>query len=288
MKCFIFHILGTMAIYMWRPIPVSWVTLDKSSIGLATAWQTVQLTATVSPNDAADKTVVWSSSNTSIATVSNTWLVTCVTPWNCTITVTTNDWGFTATCSVNSSLVYDFTTQDVLTFTFKQNGYTWYGWSSWNWYYSYIQNSSYYRTNTTWQLPDTAFGWTLQKIRITMNVPNNYSGGWITSNSSTNTNYYWYWLWCWDSNTTNQMTKYWPIYSSYTYSSWIQTLVIDVVNNEMYVEWNSSTPVSLSSQQALNIRTYWANKTFYLNVVANKPNSSGIYTYLRGIEVFKS
>lgn len=101
-----------MPIYMWRPIAVTWVSLDKNSLSLTTVWQTEQLTATVLPNDASDKSVTWSSSNTSIATVSNTWLVTCVTPWSCTITVTTNDWGYTATCSVSAATIiyYDFTT----------------------------------------------------------------------------------------------------------------------------------------------------------------------------------
>lgn len=81
-------------------IAVTWVSLDKSSITLSTVWQTEQLTATVSPNNATNKNVNWSSSNTSIATVSNTWLVTCVTPWSATITVTTVDGWFTDTCSV--------------------------------------------------------------------------------------------------------------------------------------------------------------------------------------------
>lgn len=78
------------------------IELDKSSISLATIWQTVQLTATVWPEDAPNKSVTWSSDDTSIATVSTTWLVTCVTPWECTITATTVN-GLTATCSVIQS-----------------------------------------------------------------------------------------------------------------------------------------------------------------------------------------
>lgn len=82
------------------PVRVTGVTLDKSSISLTTAWDTEQLTATISPNNAEDTAVTWSSSDTSIATVSTSWLVTCVTPWTATITVTTHDWGYTATCWV--------------------------------------------------------------------------------------------------------------------------------------------------------------------------------------------
>lgn len=81
----------------WYVAPTS-ISLDKSSISLTTVWQTEQLTATILPADAR-QTVTWTSSNTSIATVSSSWLVTCVTPWSCTITATTINW-LTATCAV--------------------------------------------------------------------------------------------------------------------------------------------------------------------------------------------
>lgn len=268
----------------WYLVPTS-ISLDESSISLTTVWQTEQLTATILPADARD-TVTWTSSNTSIATVDNTWLVTCVTPWECTITATTVN-GLTATCSVRANLVYDFTTQDVLTYGDRQNSYTWYGWSSWNWYYSYIQNSSYYRTNTTRLLPTTDFTWTLNKIRLTMNVPNNYSGGWVATAKSNAVKVGWG-LGCWDANNTNRMTKSWPSYYSYTYSSWIQTLVIDLVNLTMYVEWNSSTAISLTSSEVSSMRTSWTNKSLWLNAVANYPNGSWYYTYLRKLEISTS
>lgn len=77
----------------------TWITLDKNSINLTSVWQTEQLTATVEPEDAPNKSVSWSSDDTTIATVDTTGLVTCVTPWSCTITATTSNW-FTATCGV--------------------------------------------------------------------------------------------------------------------------------------------------------------------------------------------
>ena len=80
------------------PIHISWLALDKSSIALTTVWQTEQLTATITPEWAVETKVLWSSSDTSIATVDNTWLVTCITPWECTITATCG--GYSATCSV--------------------------------------------------------------------------------------------------------------------------------------------------------------------------------------------
>lgn len=87
-------------------IPVTWVSLNESSIELSTVWETYQLVATISPNNATYQSVSWSSSDTSIATVDNNWLVTCVTPWTATITVTTTDGGYTATCGVEKPIDY--------------------------------------------------------------------------------------------------------------------------------------------------------------------------------------
>ena len=66
------------------------IALNKTSATLYLD-QTVQLTATVSPSNATDKSVVWTSSNNSIATVSTTGLVTAIAPGNATITATTAD-----------------------------------------------------------------------------------------------------------------------------------------------------------------------------------------------------
>lgn len=86
--------------YIGIPFPTS-IVLDKNSINLTTIWQTEQLTATIQPT-VSDKTINWTSSDTTVATVSTTWLVTCVTPWTCTITATTVNW-LTASCSVSDS-----------------------------------------------------------------------------------------------------------------------------------------------------------------------------------------
>ena len=60
---------------------------------------TVTLTETVLPSNASDKSVTWSTSNSSVATVSN-GVVTGVGAGSATITVTTVDGGYTATCAV--------------------------------------------------------------------------------------------------------------------------------------------------------------------------------------------
>lgn len=57
----------------------------------------------VTPSDANDPGVVWSSSDTSVATVDANGLLTAVAEGSATITVTTNDGGFTENCVVNST-----------------------------------------------------------------------------------------------------------------------------------------------------------------------------------------
>ena len=79
--------------------PVVSVTLDKTAETVENG-KTLQLTATVNPDNADDKTVTWSSSNEDVATVDEDGLVTAVAKGEATITVTTTDGGKTATCKV--------------------------------------------------------------------------------------------------------------------------------------------------------------------------------------------
>lgn len=78
---------------------VSGVSLSKSSLNLYVG-ETESLAATVAPEDASDKTVSWSSGNSAVASVSKDGKVTANKAGKATITVTTKDGGFTATCEV--------------------------------------------------------------------------------------------------------------------------------------------------------------------------------------------
>ena len=82
------------------------VSLNKASISMKVG-DSAKLTATVSPSNATNKSVTWSSSNTSVATVNSSGNVTAKKAGKATITVTTKDGGYTAKASVNvSSLSY--------------------------------------------------------------------------------------------------------------------------------------------------------------------------------------
>ena len=80
-------------------IRVNGVTLNENSIEINEG-DTQLLVATITPNDATDKSITWATSNSNVATVDSNGLVTTVGDGNCTITVTTNDGGHTAQCSV--------------------------------------------------------------------------------------------------------------------------------------------------------------------------------------------
>jgi Bacterial surface proteins containing Ig-like domains len=80
-------------------VPVQSVSLDKTTLDLNVG-ENATLVATVLPENADDKTVTWTSSNTAVATVDATGKVTAVAAGEAVITVTTTDGGKTATCTV--------------------------------------------------------------------------------------------------------------------------------------------------------------------------------------------
>lgn len=98
------------AIYVdatFAPIAVTGVTLNKTkaTIGID---DTETLTATIAPANAQNKAVAWESSNTDVATVAN-GVVTGVAEGTATITATTEDGSFTATCDVTvmNAVIFD-------------------------------------------------------------------------------------------------------------------------------------------------------------------------------------
>lgn len=82
-----------------KSVAVTEVRLDKTATTLFEG-DTEELMATVMPENATDKGIEWKSDNESVATVSQTGLVTALKDGSATITVITNDGGFRASCEV--------------------------------------------------------------------------------------------------------------------------------------------------------------------------------------------
>ena len=81
-----------------QAIPVSGITLNYTTVELAVG-ETLRLVATVTPDNAADKTVTWSSSNASVVSVDENGNVT-VLKYGRTVTITATAGDCTARCTV--------------------------------------------------------------------------------------------------------------------------------------------------------------------------------------------
>ena len=119
--CFVVAILSSAFVVSCKPeeqqpanIPVTGVTISKTSINL-TEEDTETLTASVTPADATNKTVNWSSSNTSVAKVDANGKVTAVGAGTANITAASADGYKTASCSVTVKGLYRALTKIELT-----------------------------------------------------------------------------------------------------------------------------------------------------------------------------
>ena len=99
------HVTVT-AVFEKIPVPVTGVSVTPPAVELAPG-AALTLTAAITPSNADNKTVTWTSGNTNIATVSGSGLTVTVTikagaanGSTATITATTDDGGFTDTCVV--------------------------------------------------------------------------------------------------------------------------------------------------------------------------------------------
>lgn len=80
--------------------PVQGISLNHDAKTFTKAGETLQLTATIYPDSATNKTVTWKSSDKTVATVDESGLVTAVGNGTANITATTEDGNFKATCQV--------------------------------------------------------------------------------------------------------------------------------------------------------------------------------------------
>lgn len=80
--------------------PVQGISLNHDAKTFTKAGETLQLTATIYPDSATNKTVTWKSSDKTVATVDESGEVTAVGNGTANITATTEDGNYTATCKV--------------------------------------------------------------------------------------------------------------------------------------------------------------------------------------------
>lgn len=92
-----------------KPVPVTGIALDRETASIGTG-ETLTLTPIFSPETATNKNVAWSSSDNSVATVKN-GVVTPLKKGTATITVTTEDGNFSASCVVTVNCSHLHTTE---------------------------------------------------------------------------------------------------------------------------------------------------------------------------------
>lgn len=80
-------------------VAVTGITLDKATITFTKKEETAIITATIAPENATDKRILWKSSDETVAKVSN-GVVTALKEGSATITATTYAGGFVASCAV--------------------------------------------------------------------------------------------------------------------------------------------------------------------------------------------
>ena len=90
------------------PVKVSSVTINPSTLKLTSKGQTAQLSASVLPSNAENKSITWNSSNTNVVTVSSDGFITALANGNATITATASDGsGKSGSCTVTVEIPDD-------------------------------------------------------------------------------------------------------------------------------------------------------------------------------------
>ena len=101
--------------------PVGGIAMNTSQLSFDNLEDKAQLSYKILPENATNKNVTWSTSNPEVALVSENGVITLVNDGQTTITVTTEDGGFTAGCnvSVNTVVPMEDVNFDISSFTFK-------------------------------------------------------------------------------------------------------------------------------------------------------------------------
>jgi len=142
------------------PVPVIGISLDKSGLSLLVN-ETGSLNATVQPDNAANKSVTWSSSDPNIVTVDADGNIQAMAIGTAQITATTDDGGYSATCNIE---VVSITDKIELSFISSSVVYI-NGWITGNLYSQIKNNSPHPITLTKFEIIDSNSG--LVKVQST-------------------------------------------------------------------------------------------------------------------------
>ena len=125
-------------------VPVTGISLDAQSKSV-TVGNTVSISATVTPSNATNKGIVWTSSDESVATVDG-GVVTGKGQGTVIITAKTIDGGYTATCSVTSTIVnlLDRSKSSIGYYVNRDNGQT-------------LSSDTFDATDFIWLEPNTTY-----------------------------------------------------------------------------------------------------------------------------------
>lgn len=122
-----------------NPVKATTISLSQNSISMEMSDKQT-LSVSFTPVNTTNKKIIWSSSNSSIATVSETGEITGISEGTAIITVTSEDGGFSASCNVNVKLKGIVLSQTSIETIPNQNEIIW---------VSYSTNDEAY-TNATW------------------------------------------------------------------------------------------------------------------------------------------
>lgn len=104
-----FNVVPGKITVMEKPVPVTGIALDRETASIGTGDGTLTLTPIFSPETATNKNITWSSSDNTVATVKD-GVVTPLKKGTTTITVTTEDGNFSASCIVTVNCSHLHTT----------------------------------------------------------------------------------------------------------------------------------------------------------------------------------
>ena len=114
------YVNGKLVVTAPDPVLAKSITLSKTQVSLVPG-ETLQLTATVAPDNTSNKSVTWKSSRTSVATVSADGLVTAKSEGSATISATTADGtNLSARCQVTVEAEEETVTKVIIHLSDKQ------------------------------------------------------------------------------------------------------------------------------------------------------------------------